>query len=219
MKAAFIGILGAIATVPTMAADLPSEQQSIEAPALSGAGDEGQHNWSGAYGGLQGGMDVLRGSFVTNGAPHSTTVDERFAGVFAGYQHQFSNNVVLGVEADALYSFGKTRYDRFGVGSEMWTDWSGTIRARVGYALDRTLVYATGGFAAQRGWVDSTVTGKESDINTGYVLGAGLEYAFTDRFFGRLEYQFADYHKKRSSQWTTTDLNSHAVRVAVGANF
>lgn len=164
-------------------------------------------------------MSFLRGSFVTNGSPHSKDLNERFIGAFGGYQYQFSNNVVLGVEADARYNFDKTPYDRFGVGSEMWSDWSGTVRARVGYALDKTLLYATGGFAAQRGWVDSTVTGKDSDINTGYVVGAGIEYAFTDNIFGRLEYQFTDYRKKRSSQWTTTNLNSHTVSMAVGTKF
>lgn len=164
-------------------------------------------------------MSFLRGSFVTNGSPHSTTMQERFAGAFAGYQYQFSNNVVLGVEADARYSFDKTQYDRFGAGSEMWTDWSGSVRARLGYAFDRTLLYATGGFAAQRGWVNSTVTGLDSDVNIGYVVGAGMEYAFTDSVFGRFEYQFSDYRKKRSSSFTTSDLNSHTVMVGVGTKF
>ncbi|MBS1180203.1 MAG: porin family protein [Proteobacteria bacterium] len=219
MKAAVLGTLVAIVAVPAMAADLLSEPQPILAPALSDVGDSAGYNWSGAYGGVLGGMSALRGSFVTSGSPHSTTMNERFAGAFVGYQYQFSNNIVLGAEADARYNFDKTRYDRFGVGSEMWTDWSGTIRARVGYAFDRTLIYATGGFAAQRGWVDSTVTGKDSDINTGYVVGAGLEYAFTDSIFGRFEYQFTDYRKKRSSSLTTSNLNSQTMMVAIGTKF
>mgnify|MGYP001007735829 CR=1 FL=1 len=218
MKSAFFGILLACVTFPAVAADLlPEQQPSFEATPVEAAG--ARHNWGGVYGGLQGGMNFLRGSFVTNGSPHSTTMEERFAGAFVGYQYQLPNNVVLGVEADARYNFDKTRYDRFGAGSEMWTDWSGSVRARVGYAFDRTMLYATGGFAAQRGWVDSTVTGKDSDINTGYVVGAGLEYAFTDRVFGRFEYQFTDYSRKRSSQWTTSDLNSHSVMAGVGAKF
>jgi outer membrane immunogenic protein len=215
MRSAYLGILLCSITLPAAAADLLAEPQPVAPSAFSDAA----YNWTGAYGGIEGGMNVMRGSFVINGSPHHTSMQDRFIGAFAGYQYEFSNNVVLGLEADVRRSFGKTQYNGFGVGSEMWTDWSGTIRARVGYAFDRTLVYATGGWAAQRGWVDSTVTGLDNDTNTGYVLGAGLEYAFTDRLFGRLEYQFTDYRKKRVSIWTTSDTSSHTVMLGIGTRF
>ena len=176
-------------------------------------------NWTGAYGGVLGDLTFLRGSFVTNGNPHGTTVAERFVGAFAGYQQQLSNNVVLGVEASAKYGLDRIPYDRFGVGSKMWTDWGGTIRARVGYAFDRALIYATGGWGVQRNWVDSTVTGKDSDTQGGYVLGLGIEYAMTDTVFGRFEYEYADFPKKQVSSFTEADLATHTFTVGIGTRF
>lgn len=214
MKSAILGVLFVGCSLPAAAADALLAQPANEAAPTGQA-----VNWTGAYGGVLGGVAFLRGSFVTNSHDHSTTMSERFVGAFAGYQYQLPNNIVLGVEGNANYGLEKTQYDGFGSGSEMWTDWSGTIRARVGYAFDRTLVYATGGWAAQRSWVDSTVTGKESDIQTGYVVGAGVEYALTSSLFGRFEYQFADYLKKQSSVYTNADLSSHTFMVGVGTRF
>ncbi len=214
MKSLIFGIFVAGIALPAAAADpLFGQPETTQAPA------ETTTNWTGAYGGVQGSVDFLRGSFVTLSNPHSTSMSERFVGAFAGYQYQLPNNVVLGIEANANYGLEKTQYDGFGVGSHMWTDWNGSVRARVGYAFDRTLVYATGGWAAQRGWVDSTVTGKESDIQTGYVLGAGVEYALTDYMFGRFEYQFTDYLKKQMSVYSSGDLSSHTFMIGVGTRF
>lgn len=214
MKSLIFGIFVTVIALPASAADVLMEQ-----PESAPVPTETATNWTGAYGGVLGGATFLRGSFVTNNNPHSTKMAERFVGAFAGYQYQLPNNVVLGVEANATYGLEKTQYDGFGAGSHMWTDWNGTVRARIGYAFDRTLVYATGGWAAQRAWVNSTVTGKDSDIQTGYVLGAGVEYAFTDYLFGRFEYQFTDYLKKQMSVYSSGDLSSHTFMVGLGTRF
>jgi len=50
-------------------------------------------------------------------------------------------------------------------------DWFGTLRARAGFAIDRALIYATGGLAY-------------TDNNTGWVLGGGVEYALPVNWFG-----------------------------------
>jgi len=54
------------------------------------------------------------------------------------------------------------------------TDWFGTVRARVGYAFDRVLVFATGGFA----W-----TGNGNDSNSFGFGGGGNTVPFTTPFF------------------------------------
>ncbi|WP_019903805.1 porin family protein [Methylobacterium sp. 77] len=115
-----------------------------------------------------------------------------------GYNYQFTpgSGVVVGIEADAQYTdFGnKSRagtYTFTGTpgaafsapaatallpGNEM--NFFGTVRGRIGYAFDRTLVYGTGGFAYGDGGSGS------SDFRTGYAAGGGIEYALpTDSFF------------------------------------
>ena len=72
-------------------------------------------------------------------------------------------------------------------------DWFGTVRARVGFAIDRTLLYATGGLAFGRvsnSWADTeatTIYGKNSSWKAGWTAGGGVEYAFTNNWTAKLE--------------------------------
>ena len=117
-----------------------------------------------------------------------------------GYNYQLTpgSGVVIGVEADAQYlDFGRNRraalitggvvnpafsvVDPRGLSS---LDFFGTVRGRLGYAFDRTLVYGTGGFAYGSGGGREFGTGVSSDdFQTGWVAGGGIEYALpTDSF-------------------------------------
>ncbi|UMY16398.1 porin family protein [Methylobacterium organophilum] len=118
-----------------------------------------------------------------------------------GYNYQFTpgSGFVVGVEADAQYAdFGRNR-NRFAFASTgtiipgtlvynptglSGLDYFGTVRGRLGYAFDRTLVYATGGFAYGSGGGRDFGTGVSSnDFQTGWVAGGGVEYALpTDSF-------------------------------------
>ncbi len=120
-----------------------------------------------------------------------------------GYNYQFTpgSGVVVGIEADAQYAdFGRQRNRFSAVGANgsaiipgtlvfnpnglSGLDYFGTVRGRLGYAFDRTLVYATGGFAYGSGGGRQFGTGVRSDdFQTGYVVGGGIEYALpTDSF-------------------------------------
>ncbi|WP_443189772.1 outer membrane protein, partial [Methylobacterium sp. Leaf94] len=64
-------------------------------------------------------------------------------------------------------------------------DYFGTVRGRLGYAFDRTLVYGTGGFAyGSGGGRDFGLTNRSrDDFQTGWAAGGGIEYALpTDSF-------------------------------------
>ena len=118
-----------------------------------------------------------------------------------GYNWQLTpgSGVVFGVEADAQYvDFGRER-NRFalagagllpGVGvfnpnGLSTLDYFGTVRGRLGYAFDRTLVYGTGGFAYGSGSADRSFGGYAGNdsFRTGYAVGGGIEYALpTDSF-------------------------------------
>jgi outer membrane immunogenic protein len=85
-----------------------------------------------------------------------------------GYNYEFPNNVVLGLEADFQgstltgqypsishsYSYNDGEGD-YGAGSSLRTSqtevkWWGTLRGRLGYAFGNLLPYVTGGFAYGR---------------------------------------------------------------------
>jgi opacity protein-like surface antigen len=134
-------------------------------------------------------------------------------GVFAGFNKQFGW-FVTGVEGDMRWptkswSSWQTIFidpvdsdDLFRARSRLY--FSGSLRARAGYAWQRSLFYLTAGLAVGR--VRSEVRpdgGPDADLpNTtytnvttrvGWTAGAGLEHAFTDHISGRIEFRYTDF--------------------------
>jgi outer membrane immunogenic protein len=80
----------------------------------------------------------------------------------------------------------------------------GSLRARLGYAEDRTLFYVTGGLAfadTRHAWNDGgsedfNMPSKSVDLNFGWVVGAGIEHAWTDNWLVRLEGFYYDLGSK-----------------------
>jgi outer membrane immunogenic protein len=83
----------------------------------------------------------------------------------------------------------------------------GTVRARLGYAIDRNLFFVTGGLAygeVKASTMATAVTnpalmlppgtdivsGSASGWRVGYTVGGGYEYAFTNNLTGKIEYLF-----------------------------
>lgn len=136
------------------------------------------------------------------------------ASAHVGYNHQFSNNVVLGVEADFVWAdideSSVSNLDNDGVEGDDFqrttVDWYSSIRARLGYAADRFMPYVTGGIgfgrvAVEFGDLDSGVPDLDdfisgSSTQVGWALGGGVEYAFTDQLIGRAEYLYLDLGDK-----------------------
>ena len=122
-----------------------------------------------------------------------------FGGGQIGYNWQgiWHPHLVLGVEAD-IQGAGITDSatdPKGGIDKEN-LDWFGTVRGRLGYAMDRALIYATGGFAY--GGLQSSVdngTYKFDGTATGYAVGGGVEYKFTHAWSAKLEYQYLDFGK------------------------
>ncbi|MCJ2060858.1 porin family protein [Methylobacterium sp. J-048] len=127
-------------------------------------------------------------------------------GAQIGYNYQFTpgSGVVVGIEADAQYvdfarranatqnygvvgapGFAFSAPRAFVATSGNGLDYFGTVRGRLGYAFDRTLVYATGGYAYGSGQDDQNFAGNRfrDSFRSGYAVGGGLEYALpTDSF-------------------------------------
>jgi outer membrane immunogenic protein len=69
----------------------------------------------------------------------------------------------------------------------------GTARARVGYAVDRTLIYVTGGaaFAPVQTGLNPPST-FDTATKLGWAAGAGVEFAFFGNWSAKAEYLFVD---------------------------
>lgn len=174
-------------------------------------------SWSGGYAGIRGGGVWINGDFSIPGATASENFNGGLVGGFVGYNWQFQNNIVVGVEGDLNYNWDENTYDVFGTDVEVGTDVSGSARVRLGYAIDHALVYATGGWAAARGYIEGAGD-KETETFNGWTAGAGVDYAFTDKIFGRVEYRYTDYQDK-DIIGINTDLDQNEVTAGIGVKF
>jgi outer membrane immunogenic protein len=120
-----------------------------------------------------------------------------------GYNYQ-AGAWVFGIEADLQWAdLGNNNNNAFGVAvvglpagfvfanTNSGLEWWGTVRGRLGFAWDRALLYGTGGFAyggggnSNCGGVGFSCGG--DDTRTGWVVGGGLEYAFTNNWTFKVE--------------------------------
>jgi outer membrane immunogenic protein len=229
MKTAVVAALGAIALVsaaPAFAADLPARNQAPYVEPL--AQSLPVFTWSGFYAGVNGGFDIAN---FNGGAGKywGGALGGMFGGT-AGYNYQY-NQVVFGVEGD--FDIDTVRNHKtlpgpaFGFGK--LTD-ELTLRARAGVAVERSLLYVTGGY------VGGDISGSLQDTTlapgtqyfategwrSGYALGAGIEYAFTDRISGKGEYLYENLGTQRvftSPRLTNAGATDHVLRGGVNYHF
>ena len=176
-------------------------------------------------------------------------------GLRVGYNWQI-NSAVFGFVAD----FGAFDVDASRTETQpVWTgynatisssvdaDWLFTARARLGWALDdKFLAYATGGLAVTRLSAshsyfdtDTTPTGfgagtwSDSALKAGWTLGAGAEWAFSQRWTASVEYLHVHFGAVDASGTvtstslpgygsaisTSTDLSAETARVGVNYRF
>jgi outer membrane immunogenic protein len=199
-KILLVGIAAAaFCGAPAFAADRP-------APVYKAAPAPAVFNWTGFYAGIDGGYgwsphsDQLQ-DFNVGGLFPGLSPKGGFGGGQAGFNWQPSGTPwVLGVETD-IQGSGIGKKQTFTPGSAGATgtytsdlDWFGTVRGRIGYAIDRSLIYFTGGFAYGRVVNDvlySTGTHyRVSQTATGSVLGGGWEYMLSSAWSVKAEYQY-----------------------------
>ncbi len=116
-------------------------------------------------------------------------------GLTAGYNFQ-SGNLLAGVEGDYAWSHisDSATYYR-GVTSSGTVQNIDTVRARFGYAMDRVLIYGTGGYAGGnvRGVLNNAPASAVADQSfyaNGFTLGFGAEYAITPHITAKAEYLY-----------------------------
>jgi outer membrane immunogenic protein len=169
------------------------------------------YDWTGFYLGINGGYVRTRASGLDN-------FTGGMLGAHAGYNFQYGH-WVFGGEIDVARTWNENSYA--GGLIEVGTDWQYSLRARMGYAFDRTLLYGTAGLAVTNAYIDIPVIPISiNDRMVGWTVGAGVEHAFTDRWSARLEYRYSDYGEfEVLGIGTGIDVTEHTVRVGVSFKF
>lgn len=192
---------------------------------ISSALADDTYNWSGLYAGAHAGY--AWGDATTRDDPADWGTDPKYIGPFnfdingafgggqLGYNHQFGN-VVLGVEADFGYMdlTGSRRTDSSNPVKYQTLELDGGLYAlaavRAGYTIDRTLIYAKGGYVWLDGDVTQTTTNPGYQTNgsgalTGWAYGGGIEHALGDRWSVKAEYLHFDFDTADGDQTSISD--------------
>jgi outer membrane immunogenic protein len=204
------------------AADLPARPAPYATPVIVPI-----YNWTGCYLGAnvggQYGLDKITtttsvNNFPAGGAafldgltPATIYPNGVIGGVQGGCNAQFAS-FVIGFEADADWLYGRqSRTITVGAGApiaagdfmtnEVKATFLTTARARAGVALDRVLLFVTGGAAFGTIKTSDTLgtfggtrvsTTSATTNRTGWTAGAGLEYAMTQNWLFKAEYLYVD---------------------------
>ncbi len=159
------------------------------------------YDWSGPYAGIKFSGITETGTYTTACVACGTSVREMNGhgwnvGANLGWNYQM-DSIVLGLEGNWAFGGHVARNHEPAEMTDLKFKSVASLRARAGVAFDDTLVYATGGVA----FVDSRFSTSDFPTGsglgagskkwlTGFVVGGGVEHAFTDRISGRLEYTY-----------------------------
>ncbi len=153
--------------------------------------------WTGVYIGAQVGYQWgYSGTNVPGVGYYPSYAPNGFVGgAHVGYNYQVGQFVV-GLEGDANGSdySGNNTSGSLTYSTRETVD--GSVRARVGVAWDRALVYATGGAAFgdfQNTYTSGTGFDSLSTTRVGWTVGGGVEYALDNNWSIRAEYRYTDY--------------------------
>ncbi len=215
--------------IPAMAADAVVDEVVVV---------DSAYNWSGLYVGAQGGYAWGDSHWSDSIGYYHSDIDPDgfFGGIYAGYNYQFANNVVFGIDADINASGIDGSEDlRYGGGVDSFhalvgdVKYTAAVRARLGYAMDRWMPYIAGGLSvSEYEWslVEDTgyVDFRNKETFTGWNIGVGAEYAFTDNVIFRGEYRYSDFgsydaYESWTGNNTEVDLKTNDIRLGVAYKF
>ena len=203
------GALALAAAAPAFAADLPPPAAPPPRAPVAYIPAIPTFTWTGFYIGLNTGYAFGQADGTsTLGTTGNFSVSGAMAGVTLGGNYQIGQFVVGG-ETDIDWQ--NVRGSLVGGGCsfippggppappaipgscDAASNWVGTLRARVGFAMDRVLLYATGGAAYANIKASVAALPWASNTELGWTAGAGIEYAMTDNWTMKFEYLFADF--------------------------
>lgn len=215
MKKFLCGIvLSLVLPASAMAADLAA-RMPVKAPPVVAT----IFSWSGFYVGGHAGYawgrsqtDVGRPDALDCGNGPSCEniaydINGAFGGGYLGYNWQ-AGSFVFGLEAEGGYiGARKTVFSTIATDHRFETSYGGygAFTGRAGFAVDRTLFYAKGGFAVARiknealddfPTPDPEHIGRSDTTRWGWAAGAGIEYAITNNWIVRGEYLYMQFNNR-----------------------
>jgi outer membrane immunogenic protein len=210
MKRLALGLLlasiaGAAGAADMSAARAPYTKAPMMSPAV---------NWSGFYIGAMGG-------YAAEATSDPLAIKGGFAGGTLGYNWQFGT-IVAGIEADGAWADISNSVTVAGITSSDKIQALSTIRGRVGVAFDQVLLYGTGGLALADEKVSVTgfgVTLSDSRTQTGWTVGAGLEWMFAPRWSLKAEYLYRRFDSTTFAGIPTGSLALNSGQFGINYHF
>ena len=207
-----VGLLAACASSPTFAADM-----AVKAPPPAPL--PMIYNWSGFYIGANGGWGQSHNclDFITAVGTVASGCDDRSGGVAGGqigYRWQASQ-FVFGLEAQGdwadLNSTSLSLLDP-SLSTQVKTDAIGLFPGQIGWAWNAALFYVKGGGAWANDRFFTSASGvipppplagvplqQANDTRWGWMVGVGVEYAFTPNWSVKAEYNYLDLGTRRET--------------------
>jgi outer membrane immunogenic protein len=179
------------------------------------------YDWSGAYVGAWVGNACIDGTLTDNtgGNSYVNAGCGIKGGVMAGYNHQI-DQMVFGIEGDWGMSNNIVN-NPYGTADYTFAlDNIVTVRGRMGYAIDDTMLFLTAGGAWAQGDLDGIVSPIPDHLKSshfGWTVGGGVEHALTDSLRIRLDYLYTHLNTANySAACCNVDINwggEHEVRL------
>jgi outer membrane immunogenic protein len=225
LTSAILGLATAAALSSTaFAADLPAR---VVKPGIAPAAS---CFWAGPYVGAQVGYtwNKVRTNYIDGtGAFANSDHNKVTGGIYAGYNFCLTPRFIAGIELEATKYGTAPKRDVVTLAGRTYnhvdTNYGGSAVLRLGMPVDRALFYVKGGVGiAEQKAYNATIAGvftSSSKTNFGYVLGAGVDYAFTNNWVGRLGYTYFDGGKLSAiggGSWRNT---YHTVNVGIAYKF
>ena len=237
-----------LAAAPVMAAEVPMPVKAPwQVPVVQA------YDWTGLYvgghSGYAGGRsnwssppDLSSSLGLFQSSDIFTGSGSYFGGLQIGYDYMLPSRVVLGAQLDTSFpGFPRNDISLGGIsifstpeiGLASYSEnvlHYGTLRARVGYAPDNWLVYATGGFAWTYDQLTLTQLADDTTIDSpflwrlGWAAGGGIEYAFAPNWTANVEYLFTKYGNSsvmfpNAGLQFTSDFSLQQVRAGLNYRF
>ena len=240
--AAFLAAAPAMAAEVPMPVKAPRQVPVVQAYDWTGLYVGGHTGYAGGRSNWSSPPDLSSSLGLFQSSDIFTGSGSYFGGLQIGYDYMLPSRVVLGAQLDASFpGFPRNDISLGGIsifstpeiGLASYSEnvlHSGTLRARVGYAPDNWLVYATGGFAWTYDQLTLTHLADDTTIDSpflwrlGWAAGGGIEYAFAPNWTANVEYLFTKYGNSsvmfpNAGLQFTSDFSLQQVRAGLNYRF
>ncbi|WP_170937194.1 MULTISPECIES: outer membrane beta-barrel protein [Rhodomicrobium] len=168
--------------------------------------------WAGFYAGVYAGATLGDRFDASEGDFHSgVDIDESFTGGGQiGYNWQ-QGNVVYGIE-------GQIGLIDDELNGEDLSDYLASVRGRLGYAIDKNLVYGTAGVAFL-GASDEAADLLDDDTSIGFVVGGGIERKITENLSFGVESLYYNFSSDSAENGVDIDRDFFTVQARLNFQF